>query len=112
MSVLIKPDHERKKGTAAKPPNDRSAASISKRIKPRLKIALSLAVAITADALDIAFPFLSVPVDLFAACSLLLLHGVRWEIFAVIAPEIFPPTAPLPTWTLLVIYLATVNQKA
>lgn len=110
MSQLIQPNSRNKNSKTLTAENSLSGSDLKRKLSPRLKIAVSLAIAMTADALDLAFPVLSIPVDLAAAVALILIHGVRWEIFAVIAPEVFPATAPLPTWTLLVIYLATVKK--
>lgn len=74
------------------------------------KLFLGLAIALTADSLDLAFPTVSFPVDFVAALLLTFLYGLRWEILAILVPELFPATSLIPTWTMLVFYLAGIKR--
>jgi hypothetical protein len=72
---------------------------------PRKRFWLCLLIAILADAADVA-PGLAAAVDLATGLLLTALIGWRWQILAVLLPEIFPPTALFPSWVMLVLYLA------
>jgi len=71
-----------------------------------MKFFVSLAIAMTIDALDVAFPVISPATSVVGAASLLFLWGWRWEILTVAFPEsVVGPVAMFPTWTILVLYL-------
>lgn len=70
-----------------------------------LKCVATLAVAATADGLQIAFPAFWIPISIITAITLFLLWGWRWEILVVLVPELAPVIGILPTWTGVAIYL-------
>lgn len=120
MSALIKRDRD---GTAmnlpAAPSQPSAAALPVKAVAPRVKAAKSggvrlfigLLIALAADALDVAVPGVTLPLDIITAILMVLLYGLRWEILLVMFPEMFPGTAFFPTWVILVFYLAGVTPK-
>jgi hypothetical protein len=65
----------------------------------------SLAVAVAADALELAFPPAWLVIDAFATLSFFLIWGLRWEIAVVLLPELVPGMNVFPSWTLLALYL-------
>jgi len=65
----------------------------------------SLAVAVAADALEVAFPPAWLVIDAFATLSFFLIWGLRWEIAVVLLPELVPGMNAFPSWTLLAMYL-------
>jgi hypothetical protein len=65
----------------------------------------SLAVALAADAIEVAFPPAWLVVDAFATLSFFLIWGLRWEIAVVLLPELIPGMNVFPSWTLLAMYL-------
>lgn len=75
-----------------------------------LPLFTGLAIAMIADALDVAFPMLSLPMGFLTAILLSLIFGVRWETFVVLIPESLPVTAMFPTWVILVFYLAGIKR--
>lgn len=113
MSALIKRDRD---GKAVNLPQ-RSTSSTVMPVAPQrvkhsgLRLFVALAIAITADALDVAFPMISLPVDFVTAILISFIFGWRWETLVVLAPEIFPVTAMFPTWVILVFYLAGIRVK-
>jgi hypothetical protein len=111
MSALIKRDRD---GNAVNLPQPRSnsaatpaASQTFKRSGVRLFV--GLAIAMTADALDVAFPMITLPVDFVTAILISLVFGWRWETIVVMIPEVFPVTAMFPTWVILVFYLGGVK---
>lgn len=70
-----------------------------------LKYAATLALAATADGLQIAFPPFWIPISIVTVLILFCLWGWRWEILVVLVPELAPIIGILPTWTAVAIYL-------
>jgi hypothetical protein len=99
-------------------PND-SSAYTGQRVPPRsssagwaglgksgaFKHGVSLAVALMADGLEMAFPPAWLVVDALATVSFFLIWGLRWEIAVVLLPELIPGMNVFPSWTLLAMYL-------
>lgn len=113
MSALIKRDRD---GNAINLPqviSSPAVATVSTQPVKRagLRLFAGLAIAMTADALDLAFPLASLPVDFVTAVLISILFGWRWETLAVLAPEIFPLTSVFPTWVMLVFYLARIRTR-
>ena len=69
------------------------------------KAMASLAVAVAADALEVAFPPAWLVIDGFATVAFFLIWGLRWEIAVVLLPELVPGMNVFPSWTLLALYL-------
>lgn len=113
MSSLIKRDRD---GNAVNLPQARSNAAVRSDAPQPVKrsgvrLFIGLAIAITADALDVAFPMLSLPVDFVTAVLISLIFGWRWETLVVLVPEILPVTSLFPTWVILVFYLAGIKTR-
>ena len=113
MSSLIKRDRD---GNAVDLPQARRNSAVTSDTPQPVKrsgvrLFAALAIAITADALDVAFPVLSTPVDFVAAILISMLFGWRFETVVVLAAEIFPATSTFPTWVLLVFYLAGIKAR-
>jgi hypothetical protein len=114
MSALIKrkPDGSAitpSKGAA--PPEVPSAGSAFATKISGTRLFIGLAIAMTADALDVAFPVVSLPVDFVTALLISLVFGWRWETIVVLIPEVIPVTSMFPTWVILVFYLAGVKHR-
>jgi hypothetical protein len=113
MSAFIKRDRD---GNAINLPQVSSNSAV-KSVTPQparrsgMRLFAGLAIAMTADALDVAFPMVSLPVDFVTAILISILFGWRWETLVVLVPEIFPVTALFPTWVILVFYLAGLRPK-
>ena len=74
-------------------------------LSPKARWVFSLALAAIADAAQAVFPPDWVFMDGIMVVALLMLWGLRWEIAAVLLPEMLPGVSVFPTWTLLVMYL-------
>jgi hypothetical protein len=113
MSALIKRDRD---GNAVNLPQPISNSTVTPAASQTFKrsgvrLFAGLAIAMTADALDVAFPMVSLPVDFVTAILISLIFGWRWETLVVLAPEIFPVTAIFPTWVILVFYLSGLQPQ-
>ncbi len=86
------------------PPGDGSVRTPSGR-SAAFKAMASLAVAVAADALEVAFPPAWLVIDGFATVAFFLIWGFRWEIAVVLLPELVPGMNVFPSWTLLALYL-------
>ena len=111
MSAFIKRDAD---GNAVHLPQASSSSAVKPAASPpasRLGVRLfaGLAIAMIADAIDVAFPMVSLPVDFVTAILISIVFGWRWETLVVLAPEIIPVTAMFPTWVILVFYLAGIK---
>ena len=111
MSALIKRDRD---GNAVNLPQVSSTTSVipaaSQTVKRSgVRLFAALAIAMTADALDVAFPMVCLPVDFVTAILISMIFGWRWETLIVLAPEVIPVTALFPTWVILVFYLAGIK---
>lgn len=71
----------------------------------RARFTLSLALAGIADAAQAVFPPDWIFVDVAMAAAFLMIWGMRWEIAAVLIPELIPGMSVFPTWSLLAVYL-------
>lgn len=78
---------------------------------PSLKYVVTIAVAATADSLQIAFPPLWIPISLITAVILFSLWGWRWEILVVLVPELAPVIGIFPTWIAIALYLTGRDVK-
>ena len=76
-----------------------------------LKYVVTIAVAATADSLQIAFPPLWIPISLITAVILFLLWGWRWEILVVLVPELAPVIGIFPSWVAIALYLTGRDVK-
>ena len=112
MSALIKRDRD---GNAVNLPTASSlpAESTSQQsAKPSgVRLFVGLAIALTADALGVAFPLITLPVDVVTAILISIVFGWHWETIVVIVPEALPVTSMFPTWVILVFYLAGVKRS-
>jgi hypothetical protein len=66
---------------------------------------LGIAIAVIADAIEVAFPPSWLLVDAITVAAFILIFGFRWEIFVALLPEAIPGVDFFPTWTLLAIHL-------
>lgn len=73
---------------------------------------VTIAVAATADSLQIAFPPLWIPISLITALILFSLWGWRWEILVVLVPELAPVIGIFPTWIAIALYLTGRDVKS
>jgi len=123
------PDAQKKRGIAVEVPVEvleaesadagTGAASASKRVPPPVdgpaqagsgksaafKATASLALAVVADALEVAFPPAWLVIDACTTVAFFLIWGLRWEIAVVLLPELVPGMNVFPSWTLLALYL-------
>lgn len=113
MSALIKRDRD---GNAVNLPQARSNMAVPPSApqcvkRSGVRLCVGLVIAIAADALDVAFPMVSLPVDFVTAILIAVVFGWQWEMLAVLLPEVFPGTAIFPTWVILVFYLAGIKTR-
>ena len=71
----------------------------------KIRVALTLLCAITADGLQWLIPFLWPFFDGAMVLAILILWGWRWEVLVVVIPELIPGLELAPTWTLFAAYL-------
>jgi hypothetical protein len=103
MSSLI-PNEGSSKIKADKPPEIPVRRSKLKK-GSGLKHVVTIAVAAAADGLQLAFPPLWIPVSIVTALILFALWGWRWEILAILVPELLPVIDVLPGWVGIALYL-------
>lgn len=113
MSALIKRDRD---GNAVNLPQARTNSAATPAAsqpvsRSGLRLFIGLAIAMTADALDVAFPMITLPVDFVTAILISIIFGWRWETLVVLVPEIIPVTAMFPTWVVLVLYLGGIKPE-
>jgi hypothetical protein len=84
---------------------ERSAAAGLKRAAG-FKSMAGLALAVAADALELAFPPAWLLIDAVATAGFFLIWGLRWEIAVVLLPELIPGMNVFPSWTLLAMFLS------
>lgn len=113
MSALIKRDRD---GNAVNLPQSRSKLTVTPPAPQPMKRAVvrlivGLVIAATADAVDLAFPMVSLPLDFVTAILISIVFGWQWETLAVLLPEMFPGTAIFPTWVILVFYLSGIKTR-
>jgi hypothetical protein len=77
-----------------------------------LKYVITFAVAAAADALQVAFPPFWIPVSMVTALIFFLLWGWRWEIFAVLVPELAPVVDVFPSWIAIAFYLTGRDSRS
>ncbi len=111
MSALIKRDRD---GNAVNQHQVSSSSALTPSTsqparRSGVRLFAGLAIALIADALDVAFPMVSLPVDFVTAILISIIFGWRWETLFVLVPEIIPVTALFPTWVVLVFYLGGVK---
>ena len=110
MSAFIKRDRD---GNAVNLPQVSSSSVTPATSQPirrsGVRLFVGLAIAMIADALDVAFPMVSLPVDFVTAILISLVFGWRWETIVVMIPEVIPITSMFPTWVILVFYLGGVK---
>lgn len=113
MSALIKRDREGKALNLPSAPSQLPAAAppVQAAKSSGVRLIFGLLIALAADALDVAVPGVTLPLDFLTAILMALLYGLRWEILLVMFPEMFPGTAFFPTWVILVFYLAGIAPK-
>lgn len=87
------------------PPQEAGAARTPFGGSAAFRSMASLAVAVAADALEVAFPPAWLVIDAFATLSFFMIWGLRWEIAVVLLPELVPGMNVFPSWTLLAMYL-------
>jgi hypothetical protein len=75
-----------------------------------MRLVATLLVAALADSLEFIPPPFGYVGDFVAVVGLLFLWGFRWEILAVLLPELIPGLNVFPTWTGLALYF--VFQKS
>jgi len=83
-------------------------ASPSSGMSHTMRFALSVLVAMAADALEMPlepFPPAWILVDVVTAGAFFFLWGFRWEVALVLIPELVPGLNVFPTWFLLALYL-------
>lgn len=103
MSSLIPKNgmSERKTGKSVVTHGNRSAP----KNRSTLKYVITFAVAAAADALQVAFPPFWIPLSIVTALILFALWGWRWEILAVLVPELAPIVDVFPSWVAIALYL-------
>jgi len=111
MSALIKRDRDGNGVNLPKARNFPEERAALQSTKPSgIRLIIGLAIALTADALDVAFPMMTLPIDFVTAILITIVFGWRWETIVVMVPEVIPVTAMFPTWVILVFYLAGVKR--
>lgn len=83
----------------------RDAPAAAPRRWVKLRPAITLVCALTADGLQWLFPFLWPVCDGAMVIAVLLLWGWRWEVLVAVIPELIPGLALAPTWTIFAGYL-------
>ena len=76
----------------------------------KVRCGLTLLLAVAADAFQVLVPPLWLLPDVGMVVALLLLWGWRWEIFAVVVPEVVPGLELFPTWTLFAVYFVATRR--
>jgi hypothetical protein len=111
MSALIKRNPD---GNAINPPKTATypvglPADTSERISG-IRLFTGCAVALAADALNIALPLFTIPVDFVTAVLMSLVFGWRRPIIAVTIIEAIPIAAMFPTWTLFFVHYGVLKN--
>jgi hypothetical protein len=88
-----------------------SSGNARVRGQQSMRFVLTIVVASIADVLEAMFPPAWIPIDLATVAFFFLLWGFRWEVAAVLIPELIPGVNMFPSWILLALYLGNQNTR-